>query len=661
MHALASLCALLVLMGVLADRKFRDLSYSELDNALQGLDGKQAEFFQAKDVWPDVGTFRQRVDVNLRGGGRVCSPSILQVTHRGSHAADEERPQVLVSGEIHGNERIGPQATLFAGQLLVWAADCLIGGQKQHCDKLHDMGVSRAEQQWLAFLGSRRDTFIVPALNCLGYLHNRREDNGIDPNRDFPYGRRDDKCLRSGTAKVRLFCPDLSFLLSTCSNASCTRLALTYHPFDPPNLTPFKVTYLLMRSLLVQSVVTYHGGMVALGYEWGSLGHRKPMDKSPDDSAHVDMAQGMAVFGGKAPNDGGGQRGRGSVTAGRQFYHPNTINGIVYPVPGGMEDWCYAAGFDPALLRNCSAFSQKPFSNYIDPMRDPALEQAQVKAVVFLVETADAKQPLDATLGTPHKPLDYAPAVTVQAGAGGHIPRNARLALAAVDFAQPYVCLQSLDGQAGGSLKARWMVGGASTVSSTFLSLHAPPAQAKQVMAGLNKGGWTQLLRALVQPTAAFQAVDGQRDAATFAPGAEVYRVPSGGGGSSGAGRWKAKDFMAPDSFDASLGGQGAGGVSGLPDGTYWAVAWARVDERWGAEHQGSPQWQTPQTHASLLRTDPSYRVELDSRLRGPLVKRVVQGRLYWPSDPMVLTVKGGRATVVSSVLQCAWWHRLRH
>ena len=217
------------------------------------------------------------------------------------------------------------------------------------------------------------------------------------------------------------------------------------------------------------------------------------------------------------------------------------------------------------------------------------------------------------------------------------------------------------DHAAAGPLKVRWLVGGASTVSSTFLSLHAPPAQAKQVMAGLNKGVWTHLLRALVQPAATFEAVDGdgQQEARAVAPGAEVYRVPSGGG--SGAGRWKAKNFMSPDSFDASIGHEGAGGVSGLPDGTYWAVAWARVDERWGAEHQGSPQWQTPQTHASLLRTDPNYRIELNSHLRGPAVKRVVQGRLYWPSDPVVLAVKGGRVTVVSSVLQCAWWHRQRH
>lgn len=57
-----------------------------------------------------------------------------------------------------------------------------------------------------------------------------REDAGVDPNRDFPYSREDNECLRSSTG--RLF------------NA-------------------------IMRANLIQIVVTFHGGMVAIGYEWG--------------------------------------------------------------------------------------------------------------------------------------------------------------------------------------------------------------------------------------------------------------------------------------------------------------------------------------------------------------------------------------------------------
>lgn len=52
----------------------------------------------------------------------------------------------------------------------------------------------------------------------------------MDPNRDFPYSREDNECLRSSTG--RLF------------NA-------------------------IMRANLIQVVVTFHGGMVAIGYEWG--------------------------------------------------------------------------------------------------------------------------------------------------------------------------------------------------------------------------------------------------------------------------------------------------------------------------------------------------------------------------------------------------------
>jgi hypothetical protein len=35
-----------------------------------------------------------------------CSPSILSISHRESLAGDYLRPQVYISGEIHGNEKV---------------------------------------------------------------------------------------------------------------------------------------------------------------------------------------------------------------------------------------------------------------------------------------------------------------------------------------------------------------------------------------------------------------------------------------------------------------------------------------------------------------------------------------------------------------------------
>lgn len=90
-------------------------------------------------------------------------------------------------------------------------------------------------------------------------MQNKREDAGVDPNRDFPYSRNNKKCMLSRTAKLFMA---------------------------------------LMVSNVIQVVVTFHGGMVALGYEWGSRNHLAPKDSSPDDIANLDIATLMQKFAG---------------------------------------------------------------------------------------------------------------------------------------------------------------------------------------------------------------------------------------------------------------------------------------------------------------------------------------------------------------------------
>ena len=63
------------------------------------------------------------------------------------------------------------------------------------------------------------------------FINYFREDaNGVDPNRDFSYSRNDGNCFKSSTAKL-------------------------FHR--------------VMKNNLIQIVITFHGGMVAIGYEWG--------------------------------------------------------------------------------------------------------------------------------------------------------------------------------------------------------------------------------------------------------------------------------------------------------------------------------------------------------------------------------------------------------
>ena len=128
------------------------------------------------------------------------------------------------------------------------------------CEQLDLMGgISKGQRTWLAFLATRRETLIIPTANCMGYMKNIRSDGHIDPNRDYPYSRKDERCFLSSSARL------------------------------------FKV---IMETSIIQTVVTFHGGMVALGYEWGSKNHMAPKDRSPDENAHKSVALQMKEYAG---------------------------------------------------------------------------------------------------------------------------------------------------------------------------------------------------------------------------------------------------------------------------------------------------------------------------------------------------------------------------
>jgi hypothetical protein len=184
------------------------------------------------------------------------------------------------------------------------------------------------------------------------------------------------------------------------------------------------------------------------------------------------------------------------------------INTLIYPVEGGMEDWMYAAGWDKATLRPCAgdntnigarrrlmaddSVERDKHRNAVVAVRTemPAVREsvavnvatvtvpnkhsagesapyrrhlqnaaAENRAVVFLVETSDRKRPLDSTLGGSEKVRFLAHWLNWNCADGsvlsvqildpnspenGHVPRNVRLSLAAIDMVQPYVCLSKV-------------------------------------------------------------------------------------------------------------------------------------------------------------------------------------------------------------------------
>ena len=167
-----------------------------------------------------------------------------------------------------------------------------------------------------------------------------------------------------------------------------------------------------------QILVTFHAGMEAVAYEWGSLNHVSPKDNSPDNNAHNDIGARLVAFAGSAtPAEGSGPH---------KLYPVGKMNSVVYPVDGGLEvssysidfstpdifdifciahvsnlayrqDWAYSAGWDSGPMRKCD--NTVGINAKAD--RDNSTGTGTNAALVFLVETSDDKKPKDDALGGP--------------------------------------------------------------------------------------------------------------------------------------------------------------------------------------------------------------------------------------------------------------------
>jgi hypothetical protein len=544
------------------------MKYEEIQKRSFELNGLYASSKTAKELYAI-----DAAKTNSNGNQVECSPYIIRVTDISSIEEDVQRPQTIISGEIHGDERVGPSASLFAAELLVWSADCMIKKDDSSCYKLKSIGVTSYDDRiWLAFLATRRDTYIIPTANCLGYIVNRRDDNGVDPNRDFSYSRQDGRCFMSTTAKI----------------------------FGK-----------LMAETLTQIFITFHGGMEAIGYEWGSKNHLKPDDPSPDNHCNSMIADAMKVYAGHFS-------GAGDYPVGR-------INSLVYPVDGGMEDWLYAAGWDKDELKKCNS-----------GVTNDITDGPQNRAIVYLVETSNDKHPTDSSLGGPHDPL-----VNTSPN-NGHVPRNMRLALTAIDVVQPYVCFNKIDTKYVSETMSldvdlTWMVGGAFHVENTFVELVKAPMNYIEREKQNNFNYYLELLDSYVQTNNNGRRL---RDRDTFNRRLTPKKIPSYS--ESGDGKWANVLSRKNSSYFHNTvklttntnTNNGDSKTIVLQPGEYWLIAWAEVDKDWGVSGQGFPKDKQPQSYLANARTNPGW----SSSNKG----RQIKGRQLWPSEHVAILVEKG-------------------
>jgi hypothetical protein len=218
-------------------------------------------------------------DENDGAGG--CRNRFLILHPPSDDSNDPHLPHVLWSGEVHGNERVGPTAVMEATQLLLSAVECHSlprrdlqqdGDETTEWDRqmqsaaacrrdLFDIyGIDATDLAWLARLYHTRRLIVVPTANALGYYRNQREEGKVDPNRDFPYDN----------------------VEQSTNECMQTIAARTINE--------------LYQDHLVQLALTFHGGMEVIGYEWGAPSYTG--QTSQDDTAQHDIASYYAEYAG---------------------------------------------------------------------------------------------------------------------------------------------------------------------------------------------------------------------------------------------------------------------------------------------------------------------------------------------------------------------------
>ncbi|RQM12585.1 hypothetical protein DD237_005406 [Peronospora effusa] len=318
-----------------------------------------------------------------------CKQFLVHLTNHSTVANDPERPEVFISGALHGDERVGPNAAIELVALVAYATS-IYGTNKTK--PMVDT------QRWLKELVNTRNVLVVPMTNAYGYSHNRREELNVDPNRDYNYMKSGVDCMQTMTSRV---------------------------------------VNEIWRDHIFQLAVTFHGGTRAVAYEWGSPDHylhgdtNTKSEKSPDHMAQFQIGNTLANFAGIFP-DG-------------KLYPTGTMNDIVYGVTGGMEDWGYAASWENQFYDEKSQpfnpCEPTTFGGY--PKEKTIYNNITNRAFNMLVETSNSKEPEAADLGN-YKELynanvDFFRTEKVTTKFVGHVPRNVRLALMMVEMVQPLV------------------------------------------------------------------------------------------------------------------------------------------------------------------------------------------------------------------------------
>lgn len=237
----------LQLLGYLA-RQYTYYSYDKIIETFHSLARTCPQFIKI-----DTSQSRYRLPSAGQCGDRNLPCENLIVFMTDFQTMDISRPQIFISGELNGDDRIGPTVLT---ELAVY-----------FCDP------SNQKEPWVINLLKERYFVFTPMTNAYGYSKNQKEDlvytpvnkTDVNPLNDFPYffhsNKTENKCMQTITART---------------------------------------VNELFREHLFAAVINFRAGFNGIGYPWGNKIHlskdNKTSTENPDFSMYTAIGQVLKTY-----------------------------------------------------------------------------------------------------------------------------------------------------------------------------------------------------------------------------------------------------------------------------------------------------------------------------------------------------------------------------
>ena len=191
--------AVLILLAMISTVKnaaasYEIPSYETVLNQLNIWEAKYPDLVQVWDAQTQYGLSSAGTCL-IAGSKQPCKQWFIRITNERTLSNELDRPHVFYSGNLHGNEQVGPPVLLDVAGRMLQAAEAA----------QNPKGSSFAPESataWLARMVDTRVTVILVVSNPIGHEQRVRTEVGLDPNRDFAHDVRPSDCMNTVAARA---------------------------------------------------------------------------------------------------------------------------------------------------------------------------------------------------------------------------------------------------------------------------------------------------------------------------------------------------------------------------------------------------------------------------------------------------------------------------